>query len=384
MAQTAIHTSKLPENKTSIFSVMSQMANDHNAINLSQGFPNFETDEKLKNLVTKAMKDGYNQYPPDAGVLELREEISKKIETLYGKTYHPEREVTVTSGATEALYTAITAFINPGDEVIVFKPAYDSYEPTIKLNGGVPVQIQLKGENYQVDWEEVSQAVSSKTKMIIINTPHNPTGSILDEKDMKELEKILTQTDIILLSDEVYEHLIYDKNEHQSASKFPGLAERSVVCASFGKTFHNTGWKTGYCVAPDHLMQEIRKIHELTVFSVNHPMQVAYADYLKDPKHYLELSGFYQNKRDLFLNLIKDSRFSFTPSSGTYFQLLNFSEITDEKDVDFAERLVKEKGLAAIPVSVFNINKKDNRQLRFCFAKTDETLEKAAEILCKL
>lgn len=384
MAQTAIHTSKLPENKTSIFSVMSQMANDHNAINLSQGFPNFETDEKLKNLVTKAMKDGYNQYPPDAGVLELREEISKKIETLYGKTYHPEREVTVTSGATEALYTAITAFVNPGDEVIVFKPAYDSYEPTIKLNGGVPVQIQLKGENYQVDWEEVRQAVSSKTKMIIINTPHNPTGSILDEKDMKELEKILTQTDIILLSDEVYEHLIYDKNEHQSASKFPGLAERSVVCASFGKTFHNTGWKTGYCVAPDHLMQEIRKIHELTVFSVNHPMQVAYADYLKDPKHYLELSGFYQNKRDLFLNLIKDSRFSFTPSSGTYFQLLNFSEITDEKDVDFAERLVKEKGLAAIPVSVFNINKKDNRQLRFCFAKTDETLEKAAEILCKL
>lgn len=384
MAQTAIHTSKLPENKTSIFSVMSQMANDHNAINLSQGFPNFETDKKLKNLVTKAMKDGYNQYPPDAGVLELREEISKKIETLYGKTYHPEREVTVTSGATEALYTAITAFINPGDEVIVFKPAYDSYEPTIKLNGGVPVQIQLKGENYQVDWEEVRQAVSSKTKMIIINTPHNPTGSILDEKDMKELEKILTQTDIILLSDEVYEHLIYDKNEHQSASKFPGLAERSVVCASFGKTFHNTGWKTGYCVAPDHLMQEIRKIHELTVFSVNHPMQVAYADYLKDPKHYLELSGFYQNKRDLFLNLIKDSRFSFTPSSGTYFQLLNFSEITDEKDVDFAERLVKEKGLAAIPVSVFNINKKDNRQLRFCFAKTDETLEKAAEILCKL
>lgn len=384
MAQTAIHTSKLPENKTSIFSVMSQMANDHNAINLSQGFPNFETDEKLKNLVTKAMKDGYNQYPPDAGVLELREEISKKIESLYGKTYHPEREVTVTSGATEALYTAITAFVNPGDEVIVFKPAYDSYEPTIKLNGGVPVQIQLKGENYQVDWEEVRQAVSSKTKMIIINTPHNPTGSILDEKDMKELEKILTQTDIILLSDEVYEHLIYDKNEHQSASKFPGLAERSVVCASFGKTFHNTGWKTGYCVAPDHLMQEIRKIHELTVFSVNHPMQVAYADYLKDPKHYLELSGFYQNKRDLFLNLIKDSRFSFTPSSGTYFQLLNFSEITDEKDVDFAERLVKEKGLAAIPVSVFNINKKDNRQLRFCFAKTDETLEKAAEILCKL
>ncbi|MCH4822625.1 methionine aminotransferase [Gramella lutea] len=384
MVETANHISKLPGNKTSIFSIMSKMANDHDAINLSQGFPNFETDKKLKSLVTQAMKGGYNQYPPDAGVLELREEISKKIQSLYGRSYNPDREITITSGATEALYTAITAFIKPGDEVIVFKPAYDSYEPTIKLNGGVPVQIQLTGENYRVDWEEVKKAISSKTKMIIINTPHNPTGSILDTKDMKELENILTRTDIILLSDEVYEHLIFDKNEHQSASKFPGLAERSVVCASFGKTFHNTGWKTGYCVAPDHLMQEIRKIHELTVFSVNHPMQVAYADYLKDPKHYLELSGFYQNKRDLFLNLIKDSRFSFTPSSGTYFQLLNFSVITDEKDVDFAERLVKEKGLAAIPVSVFNINKKDNRQLRFCFAKTDETLEKAAEILCKL
>ncbi len=384
MAETANHISKLPGNKTSIFSIMSKMANDHNAINLSQGFPNFETDKKLKDLVTKAMNEGYNQYPPDAGVMSLREEIAKKVESLYGRTYHPEKEVTVTSGATQALYSAITAFVHPGDEVIVLKPAYDSYEPTIKLNGGTPVQIQLKGENYKVDWSEVRQAITSKTRMIIINTPHNPTGTILNKKDMQELEQILSQTDIILLSDEVYEHLIFDKNEHQSASKFPRLAERAIICASFGKTFHNTGWKTGYCVAPEELMQEIRKIHELTVFSVNHPMQVAYSEYLKDPNHYLDLPAFYQNKRDLFLNLIKDSKFSFTPSSGTYFQLLNFSDITDEKDVSFAERLVKEKGLASIPVSVFNINEKDNKQLRFCFAKNNETLEKAAEILCRL
>ena len=384
MARIANQTSKIPGNKTSIFSVMSKMANDHNAINLSQGFPNFETDQKLKDLVTQAMKNGYNQYPPEIGVLALREEISKKIESLYGKVYHPEKEITITSGATEALYCAITAFIGPGDEAIVLKPAYDTYEPSIRLNGGIPVQIQLKGQDYKVDWEEVRQAITPKTRMIIINTPHNPTGTILNKADMEELEKILTQTNIILLSDEVYEHLIFDGHKHQSASKFSRLAERAIVCASFGKTFHNTGWKTGYCVAPDHLMQEIRKIHELTVFSVNHPMQVAYADYLKTPENYLELSGFYQNKRDLFLNLIKDSRFSFKPSSGTYYQLLNFSEITDEKDVNFAERLVKEKGLASIPVSVFNINENDNRQLRFCFAKTDETLEKAAEILCRL
>lgn len=384
MSEIGKYTSKLPENKTSIFSIMSKMANDNNAINLSQGFPNFETDKKLKNLVTKAMKEGYNQYPPAHGVKQLREEIAKKIESLYGKAYHPDKEITVTSGATQALYCAITAFVQKDDEVIVLKPAYDSYEPTIKLNGGKPVLIQLKGDNYKVDWDEVRAAITSTTKMIIINTPHNPTGTVLNQEDMEELEKTLSGTNIILLSDEVYEHLIFDGENHQSASKFPGLAERAIVCASFGKTFHNTGWKTGYCVAPAYLMKEIRKIHEITVFSVNHPMQIAYSEYLKKPGHYLELSKFYQTKRDLFLNLIKDSTFTSTPSKGTYFQLLNFSGITDEKDVNFAEKLVKEHGIASIPVSVFNINEKDNSQLRFCFAKTDETLERAAEILCKL
>lgn len=382
--ETFTNSSKLPGTKTSIFSVMSKMAKDYNAINLSQGFPNFETDQALKNLVTEAMQEGYNQYPPDIGVQSLREEISKKIGSLYGKIYDPEKEVTVTNGATQALYSAITAFVHRGDEVIVLKPAYDTYEPTIKQNGGIPVQIQLKGENYKVNWEEVRSAVTSSTRMIIINTPHNPSGSIFSAGDMKELEKILTGTNIILLSDEVYEHLIFDGKTHESASKYPKLAERAIVCSSFGKTFHNTGWKTGYCVAPAQLMKEIRKIHEIVVFSVNHPMQVAYANYLKKPERYLELSKFYQNKRDLFLHLIKDSKFNYTPSNGTYYQLLNFSNITDEKDVDFAERLVKEKGLASIPVSVFNIDEKDNQQLRFCFAKTDETLERAAEILCKL
>jgi len=376
--------SKLPGTKTSIFSVMSKMANDHDAINLSQGFPNFETDKKLKDLVSQAMMDGYNQYPPDSGIQVLREEIVKKIQHLYDKKYDENDEITITSGATEALYCAITAFIHKGDEVIVLKPAYDTYEPTIKLNGGIPVQIQLKGEDYKVDWEEVKSAITSKTKMIIINTPHNPTGTILSENDMIQLQDLLKNNKIILLSDEVYEHLVFDNEKHYSASKFPELSERAIVCASFGKTFHNTGWKTGYCVAPKKLMKEIRKIHELTVFSVNHPMQRAYATYLKNPDHYLVLSDFYQNKRDLFLNLIRDSKFTYTPSKGTYYQLLNFSGITDENDVHFAERLVKEYGLASIPVSVFNIDQKDNSQLRFCFAKTDETLEKAAEILCKL
>ena len=384
MSAIANHSSKLPGTKTSIFSIMSRMANEYNAINLSQGFPNFETDQKLKDLVTSAMNNGYNQYPPDAGVLKLREMIAEKFSSLYHHNYDPEHEVTVTSGATEALFNAITAFVSQGDEVIVLKPAYDSYEPTIKLAGGVPILIQLKGKNYQVDWEEVQNAITSKTRMIIINTPHNPTGTVLSEEDMLKLQKILKETNIILLSDEVYQHLIFDNLEHQSAARYDELAERAIICGSFGKTFHNTGWKTGYCVAPKELMKEIRKIHELTTFSVNHPMQQAYAEYLKEPSHYLELAEFYQAKRDRFLDLIKDSKFKADPSKGTYFQLLDFSKITTENDVNFAERLVKEQKLACIPVSVFNINQTDHSQLRFCFAKTDETLEKAAEILCSL
>ncbi|MDT0691189.1 methionine aminotransferase [Salegentibacter sp. F188] len=377
-------SSKLPGGKTSIFSVMSTMARENDAIDLSQGFPNFETDTRLKELVYKAMKDGHNQYPPMNGILELRQQISAKIETLYGVKYKVDSEITMTSGATQALYCAITAFIHSGDEVIVFKPAYDSYEPTIKANGGKPVLIELKGKYFRIDWQEVKEKINSRTKMVIINTPHNPTGTVMSIEDMQQLESLLKNTNIILLSDEVYEHIIFDNIEHQSASRFPYLAERAIVCSSFGKTFHNTGWKMGYCVAPEELMKEIWKIHELTVFCVNHPMQRAFAEYLKDPENYLSLGSFYQQKRDKFLKLMEGSKFTATPSKGTYYQLFDFSEITEEKDTDFANRLTREHKVASIPVSEFNIAKKDNKQLRFCFAKTDETLEKAAEILNRI
>lgn len=376
--------SKLPGQVESIFSRMSQLSNKYKAIDLSQGFPDFPTDDRLKELVTGAMRNGYNQYAPMAGLFELREQISLKIDHLYSRSYDPDTEITVTNGATQAISAAITAFVDREDEVIVLKPAYDSYEPTIKLNGGVPVLIQLKGKDYKVDWQEVEERITAKTKMIIINTPHNPTGTILSRQDMLELERILKDTNIILLSDEVYEHLIFDGNTHQSAALFPELASRAVICASFGKTFHNTGWKTGYCVAPSELMAEIRKIHQFQVFCINHPMQKAYAQYLKDPEHYLKLPDFYEGKRNRFLELITGSRFKAVPSSGTYFQLLDYSEVTDEGDTQFAERLVKEHKLATIPISVFNINDRDNKQLRFCFAKTEETLKKASEIIHKI
>lgn len=377
-------SSKLPGHKTSIFTVMSKMAHDYNAVNLSQGYPNFETDEHLKNLVTKAMKNGYNQYAPLAGTSDLREQIVQKIENLHGRKYSKDSEVTVTDGATQALYLAITAFVKQGDEVIVLKPAYDSYEPAIKLAGGTPVLIQLKGKDYQVDWEEVQAKISSKTRMLIINTPHNPSGNVFSKEDMLRLQEILRDTNVILLSDEVYEHIVFDEAKHQSASAFPELAARAIVCASFGKTFHNTGWKMGYCVAPEALMKEMQKVMEVNVFCVHHPTQKAFAEYLQEPRHYLGLGKFYQEKRDYFLSLLEGSRFKFTASKGTYFQLLDYSEISNESDVQFAEKLIREYGLASIPVSVFNKDEIDHRQLRFCFAKTNETLEQAAEILRKV
>lgn len=381
MAAVTNISSKLPAHKTSIFSVMAKMARDHNAVNLSQGYPNFDTDEHLKDLVTKAMKAGYNQYAPLAGIPQLREQIVDKIEFLHGKRYDHNREITVTNGATQALFLAITAFVNPGDEVIVLKPAYDSYEPAIELNGGKPVLVQLQGNSYDVDWNEVKEKISSKTRMIVINTPHNPSGNVFSKEDMYHLEAILRDTNIILLSDEVYEHIIFDGSKHHSASAFPGLSERAVVCSSFGKTFHNTGWKMGYCAAPKELMAEIWKVMEVNVFCVHHPTQRAFAEYLQTPEHYLGLGNFYQQKRDRFLELIKDTDFKVTPAKGTYFQLLDYSEISSEPDVDFSRRLITEYNLASIPVSVFNKDQLDYRQLRFCFAKTDETLVKAAEIL---
>ncbi|GAA3634024.1 methionine aminotransferase [Flavivirga jejuensis] len=375
------HQSKLPNVGTTIFSIMSKLSNEYNAINLSQGFPNFESDQKLTDLVNKAMNSGYNQYAPMAGNLELREAIAKKIDLLYGTSYHPENEITVTAGATQAIFTIITTFINPNDEVIIFRPAYDSYEPAITLNGGKTVSIQLEAPNFSVNWSDVKSKVNSRTKMIIVNTPHNPSGTVFSKEDMMQLEDITKNTNIIVLSDEVYEHMIFDDEKHQSACIFSDLKSRSFVVASFCKTFHNTGWRVGYCCAPKALMEEFMKVHQFNVFCIHHPTQKGIADYMKAPSHYLDLPVFYQQKRDLFLDLIKDSRFKFTASKGTYFQVLDYSEITQEYDVDYAKRLTMEYGIASIPLSVFNNNNLDNKVLRFCFAKTDDTLKRAADVL---
>ncbi len=377
-------TSKLPNVGTTIFTVMSQLAQQENALNLSQGFPNFEVSPRLMDLVNKAMRKGYNQYAPMAGIADLREIIIEKTNRLYGSNYHPAHDITITAGATQAIFTIIAAFVHPGDEVMILKPAYDSYEPAIELYGGTTVPIQLSAPNFSVDWDEVRQKISSKTRMLIINTPHNPSGTVLSKEDMQTLATILEGTDIILLSDEVYEHIIFDGVSHQSAARFSSLRERTFITASFGKTFHTTGWKMGYCIAPEALMNEFRKVHQFNVFCSNHPIQQALAIYLKTPEHYESLPDFYQQKRDYFLSLIKDSRFTCTPAAGTYFQLLDYSAITTENDVDFAKRLTREHKIASIPVSVFNLDQQDDKVLRFCFAKTDETLERAAAILNKI
>ncbi len=376
--------SKLPQLETTIFTVMSALANKHHAINLSQGFPNFKSDPKLIELVKKAMKEGRNQYAPMLGNFELRKGIAKKMELLYNSSYHPETEIFISVGASQAIFSAICAFVKPGDEVIIFRPAYDCYEPAIQLNGGTAVSVQMKPPHYRIDWNEVAEKISAKTRMIIINTPHNPSGQIYSEQDLLALQRLTEGTDIIVLSDEVYEHMVFDNETHQSVCLFENLKARSLITASFGKTFHNTGWKTGYCCAPKYLLDEVLKVHQFSVFSVNHPVQVALAEYIKTPDHYLHLNDFFQEKRDLFLSLIKDSKFSFVPSKGTYFQVLEYSEISDENDIEFAQRMTIENKLAAIPMSVFNEHKEDYKVLRFCFAKTDDTLKKAAEIINSL
>jgi len=376
--------SKLPNIGTSIFSVMTEMANKHNALNLSQGFPDFNPSKKLVDLVSKYMKNGLNQYAPMPGVMKLREKISKKTEELYGYTYNPETEITVTAGATEAIYSSISAFVQEGDEVIIFEPAYDSYAPVIKANGGSPVYVAAKLPDYKIDWDEVNKIVNARTRMIIINTPHNPTGSVLTSVSMEKLSKLVAGTKIMILSDEVYEHIVFDNEEHQSIVKYPGLIDRSIVISSFGKTYHATGWKTGYCLASENITKEIRKIHQFNVFSANTPIQYALADFLDEKEEYLELGDFYQKQRDEFLDLIKDTKFKFIPSKGTYFQLLDYSEISDEKDVDFANRLITEFGIASVPVSAFYHHAYDAKVLRFCFAKTSQTLKKAAKLLLKV
>jgi methionine aminotransferase len=376
--------SKMPKQETSIFAVMSSLAHENKAINLSQGFPDFDISSQLIDLVHKYMKKGKNQYAPMTGIPELREQISVKVESLYGAKYDFQKEINITAGATQALHTAISAIINEGDEVIVFEPAYDSYVPVIKMHGGIVKFAELKLPDYHIDWNEVKKLITSRTRMIIINSPHNPTGSVLKEEDMKMLDKLTRDSDIIILSDEVYEHLIYDSNRHESICRYPELVQRSYVVGSFGKTFHATGWKLGYVLALENLMEEFRKLHQFVVFACNTPIQYAIAEYMKDKSVYENLGAFYQEKRDQFLSLIKGSRFNIIPSYGTYFQLLEYSRITDESEIDFAIRMTKEFKLASIPVSVFYHKKTDNKVLRFCFAKKEDTLKKAAEILCRI
>lgn len=376
--------SKFPNLPKSIFAKMTGLAIENKALNLSQGFPNFKTSSHLQKLVAKAMQEGHNQYAHPMGDLELRSQIAQKIERNYKVVYHPETEITITAGATEGIFNAISAVVHKGDEVLIFKPAFDTYEPTVTFNGGIPVFVQLHYPEYKVDWQEVANKITSKTSMIIFNSPLNPTGTLFEYDDFMALQNLVKGTNIVVLSDEVYEHMTYDKNKHIQIGQFPVLKEHSFVLSSFGKTFHNTGWKVGYCVGPKHLMDEFAKVHECNVYSINTPYQKAFATFLKNENNYNYLNTFYQAKRDLFLQGLQNSNFSFVPSKGTYFQLLKYDGITLENDVRFAERLVKEHKIAAIPVSVFNVNGLDEKVLRFCFAKTDETLIKATQILCKI
>lgn len=376
--------SKLPHVGTTIFTVMSKLASECNAINLSQGFPNFESSQELISLVNHYMKKGMNQYAPMQGVIPLRERIAGKMEKLYSLKYNPDTEITITAGATQAIYTAITAMVRENDEVIIFSPAYDSYAPAVELCGGRPVSVPLEYPKFTINWERVKKLFNHSTRMIIINSPHNPTGTILTAQDLIKLENITRDTNIVVVSDEVYEHIVFDGYEHQSVARFPKLAERSFIVYSFGKTFHNTGWKVGYILSPENLMVEFRKVHQFNVFTVNTPVQYALADFLENEKNYTVIPGFYQKKRDFFNSRLRSSRFQLIPSAGTYFQLLDYSKITQEKDTDFAVRLTREFGVASIPISVFYQKNIESKALRFCFAKTEETLEKATEILCKV
>ncbi len=360
---------------------MSALAKETGAINLSQGFPDFPIDGKLIELVNRHMKGGQNQYAPSAGVFELRERLSDKIRESYSHKYLPEDEITITAGATQAIYTAITAIIREGDEVIVFDPAYDCYVPAIEYNGGIPIHIRMNGPEFRINWSEVKKVVGQRTRMIILNTPHNPSGSVLTAEDMLQLQKITDSTEIIILSDEVYEHLIFDQLEHQSVIRYPKLAARSFVIFSFGKTFHITGWKIGYCVAPGNLTEEFRKAHQFLVFSVNTPIQHALCEYLNDRKNYLQLGEFYQSKRDFFRSNLQSSRFKLLPCRGTYFQTVDYSAISNEPDTEFVKRLTVDHKVAGIPISVFYKKPESNNFIRFCFAKDEDTLKRATDKL---
>ena len=376
---------KLPGKGTTIFSVMSKMAQEHGAINLAQGFPDFDGPEVLRERVSYHMAHGRNQYAPLAGVSELREQIAAKVLDLYGSTVDPETEVTVTPGATEAIYCAITAVVQPGDEVIVFDPAYDSYEPGVTLNGGITRHIALQYPDFTIDWQKVRDTITDQTRLIILNTPHNPTGSVWTDHDIRQLREIITEKNIYILSDEVYEHILFDDRQHCSLLRYPDLAEKSFTISSFGKTYHATGWRIGYCVAPRPLMEAFVRVHQFINFSTNTPMQYAIADFLREcPQHHHELGSFYQPKRDLFCELMQASRFKLKPSAGTYFQLADYSAISNEPDMEFASRMSRDFKVTAIPVSVFYKQVPDQHVVRFCFAKHDDTLRQAVSRLTEL
>lgn len=382
--------SKLPDVGTTIFTIMSQMATDHQAINLGQGFPDFDPDTQLVDAVTRAMKDGHNQYPPMAGILPLRQQIAKKIQTLYGHQYDPVTEITVTSGASEALMASFLAFIHPGDEVIIIEPFYDLYIPAIKLAGGTPVIVPMdtpdqSRQSYRISWEKVRAAVTNKTRMIVLNFPHNPTGIRLKNHDLDALEKIVVDTGVLVLSDEVYEHVVFQGHRHHSLCDRPALAERSIVVSSFGKTYHVTGWKIGYCCAAANIMNEIRKVHQFMVFTVTTPMQVALAEYMHDPSPYLQLASFYEKKHDRLFEGLQQTRLKPLASEGTFFLLARYDEVSDMPEFEFSRWLTQEKGVAVIPVSAFYQNPDEpdsnNGLIRFCFAKQDHTLNDAIERL---
>jgi methionine aminotransferase len=376
--------SKLPSTGVSIFAVMSRLALEHNAINLSQGFPDFDCAPELVDAVARYMREGHNQYAPMPGVPKLRDALASKIERLYGHRYDPGTEITVTSGATEALFATLTAFVHPGDEVVLFQPAYDLYVPAIQLSGGTPVFVTLRPPDYHIDWDEVRRVITPRTRVIVINSPHNPTGMILGTDDIRELARILEHTDAVVVADEAYEHIVFDGARHESLSRYPTIAERAVVIGSFGKTFHTTGWKVGWAAAPQALSAEVQSIHQWVTFAVNGAIQLAYAEFITKDPECRSVGAFYQRKRDLFLSLIADSRFRPLPCRGTFFQMADYSAITSERDADFAMRLLTEHGVASIPPSSFLYGVDLGPTLRFCFAKRDETLERAAERLRKV
>ena len=382
-----VHTlrSKLPSGGVSIFAVMTRLANEVGAINLSQGFPDFDTSPELIDSVARYMREGFNQYAPMPGVPALREALSTKIERLYGRRYDPVTEITVTTGATEALFVALTAFVHPGDEVLLFQPAYDSYPPAVTLSGGKPVYVTLRYPDYRIDWDEVRRAITPRTRVIVVNSPHNPTGMMWSSDDVRELARVLQGTDAVVIADEVYEHIVFDGAQHESLARYPEIADRAVVISSFAKTYHTTGWKVGYCAAPAALTSEIQAIHQWVTFAVNHPAQMAYADLVRRDPECSDVTTFYQNRRDRFRSLVQGSRFKTMACRGTFFQMLDYSEITDERDADFALRLTREHGVAAIPISPFlSDGASAGPVLRFCFAKRDATLERAAERLCRV